>query len=323
MNLRMNTFFAAFAILMLSSKLLAQEQPNLLSNSKVTTIGYWNIGDKSIYHVTESDTKYKANSDKIARQSKVEYDLELKVVDSTEHTYVFEARYLNQKHETNDQELEKILNSLQMESVIRYQTDEFGTFDTILNLTELKDELVQKLKESKTMVAESKDPEMAKTYTTVIDLFIANFSTLEDVEAMYITDIITIHGIYGFELTLSKPIDLEMIFPTIGNLSLTGTGKLTLISINKAKNLAIMNLSSKPNKEELKEFMFSFITVFMMDKTKKINFKEANVNMSNKLKMTMSLSDGWMESVESSQTAIISDSKDKVKKMSSKLFTRK
>ena len=69
--------------------------------------------------------------------------------------------------------------------------------------------------------------------------------------------------------------------------------------------------------------MFSFITVFMMDKTKNINFKEANVNMSNKLKMTMSLSDGWMESVESSQTAIISDSKDKVKKMSSKLFTRK
>src|SRR5688500_11262551 len=134
MNLRLNTFFAVFAILMLSSKLFAQEQPNLLSNSKVTTIGYWNIGDKSIYHVTELDTKYKANSDKIARQSKVEYDLELKVVDSTEHTYVFEARYLNQKHETSDQELEKMLNSLQMENVIRYQTNEFGTFDTILNL---------------------------------------------------------------------------------------------------------------------------------------------------------------------------------------------
>lgn len=317
----MNKLFILLFVLPLS--LIAQQQPNVVSNSKITTFGYWSVGDKSTYHIVESATKYKANSDKIASESKVEYDLELKVVDSTEHTYIFEARYLRENHENEDKELEKILNSLQMESVIRYQTDEFGSFDTILNLPELKEELLQKLEESKKLITDVKDPEMAKAYSGIIDLFIANFSELEDVEALYISDIINIHGLYGFELILSQPVDLEVYFPTIGNVSLTGTGKLTLMGINKPKDLATINLTTKPDKEELKEFMLSFIMVFVMDKTKKIDFNEAKVNMSNKMKLSMRLSDGWMEKIESTQTATISDSKDKVKKVNSKVYTRK
>ncbi len=318
----MHKFFLLF-FLLVTTNLLAQEQPNLISNSKVTTIGYWNVGDKSTYHIVESDTKYKPNSDKIARETKAEYDLELKVIDSSEHLYIFEARYFNQQHESDDAELEKILNSLQMESVIHYQTDEFGMFDTILNLPELKEELLRKLEASKKMVADVQDPEEAKVYASVIDLLITNFSSLEDVEAMFLTDIITIHGLYGFELTLSKPLDLEVTFPTIGDVSLTGTGKLTLMTISKPNDLATISLNSKPNKDELKEAMFAFIMVFMMDKTKKIKFEEAKVAMTNKLRLSMRLSDGWMEKIESTQTATISDEKDKVKKVNSKVYTRK
>lgn len=299
----------------------AQDLPNFKSNSKITTIGYWEKGAKCRYKVTRSETKYKANSDKIAKESSESYNLELKIVDSTEHTYIFEAKYSQEDYKTSDSELEKILNSLATESTIRYQTDEFGSFDTILNLEELKTELIEKLNKSKTLIAEVKDAEMAKIYEMIINAFIANFTKLEDVEALFLTDIITIHSIYGFELTVAKPIDLEMWFPTIGDVSLTGTGKLTLMAINKAADLATISLNSKPNKEELKEYMASFILMFMMEKTKKIDFKEAKVNMSNKMKYKLRLSDGWMTEIESSQTATITDGKDKVKKVSKVVYT--
>lgn len=307
-------------IAFISTFIATAQQPNFKSNSKITTIGYWDQGAKCTYKVTRSEIKYKANSDKIAKESSESYNLELRIVDSTEHTYVFEAKYSQEDYKTSDSELEKILNSLATESTIHYQTDEYGSFDTILNLEELKTELLEKLNKSKELIAEVKDPEMAKIYEMVINAFISNFTSLEDVEALFLTDIITIHSIYGFELTVAKPVDLDMWFPTIGDVSLTGTGKLTLMAINKAADLATISLNSKPNKEELKEYMASFILMFMMEKTKKIDFKEAKVNMSNKMKYKLRLSDGWMTEIESSQIATITDGKDKVKKVSKVVY---
>lgn len=296
------------------------QQPNLRSNSKITTIGYWNNEAKCTYHVTSSEIKYKANSDKIAKESSESYDLDLRIVDSTEHTYIFEAKYSHEDYKASDSELEKILNSLSTESTIRYQTDEFGSFDTILNLEELKMELIEKLNKSKELIGDVKDPDMAKLYAMTIDTFISNYTNLEDVEALFLTDIITIHSIYGLELTLAKPIELDMWFPTIGEVSLTGTGKLTLMAVNKAADQATISLNAKPNQEELKAYMTSFILMFMMEKTKKIDFKVAKVNMTNKMKYKLRLSDGWMIEIESSQIATITDGKDKVKKVSKVVY---
>src|SRR5687768_2802856 len=75
----------------------AQDYPNLVSPTKVTTIGYWNNKQSAKYHVTEKSASYKGKSEKPHRESVSEYDIKLKVTDSTEHAYEFELVYTNYK----------------------------------------------------------------------------------------------------------------------------------------------------------------------------------------------------------------------------------
>lgn len=122
----MKKLFSVITCLIVAFNTFAQEQPNLLSSSKIMTIGYWNIGDKATYHVTKSETTTKIPSTQPAKQKSEEYDLEITVVDSTEHSYVLEMKYL--RGSNTDAEIQDIMNTLQTSTVIRYQTDEMGSY---------------------------------------------------------------------------------------------------------------------------------------------------------------------------------------------------
>lgn len=311
--------FTAFLVVTLN----AQDYPNLLSNTKVTTIGYWKVGQKARYTVTSKDIAYKSNSDKIKKETESKYTIEIKVVDSTATSYDFELRYLDfEVKEDEDKFLSKLTN-LQLESVIKYRTDELGIFDTILNLSELNEELIDKLNQSKTLVAEDAElKERSEFYNMIIDAFIQNFKALENVEAFYLIDILPIHGYYGIEMDLNKAMDLQLEFPTMADVVMTGQAKLTLNAINKPKDECSFFVSGKPNKEELKEYIAAFVMLFALDSGKKIEMQEANVNMNMKIKMKMELSTGWMTKVSESTTTTIKDEKRELKKVSTREFLR-
>ncbi len=308
-------FFALF-----NFSLFCQEYPNLLSPTKISTFAYFKLGDKVRYKITEEATKFKTNSEKILSINSATYFLDLKVVDSTEHTFVFEAKYVAQENKSTDKELEKILSQLQFESVIRYQTDEYGLFDTILNLVELKAELIQKLEKSKELVSKELEANKSETYSLIITNFIKLFENLEDVEAFFLSDLIEIHAIYGLEIQVGKPIDIEVYYPTMGDLSLSGTGKINLSSINKPKDEAKISISTKPNKEELKEYMSTLLLMFTLDGTKRINFSDAKVSMSTKTTCKIRLSDGWIKEIESKSQANVSDAKHEAKRLVKKTY---
>lgn len=298
----------------------SQELPNLLSPTKISTIAYFRNGDKVRYKITEESTKFKTNSDKILSTSTSTCFLDLAVVDSTEHSYVFEAKYVSQEYKSSDGELEKMLNQLQFESVIRYQTDEFGQFDTILNLEELKNQLIDKLEDAKELASKEMEKEKAEVFSLIITAFIDRFEELEDVEALFLTDLIEIHSIYGWQMQIGKPQDVEVYYPTIGDLSLSGTGKINLVSITKPKDEARISISTKPNKDELMEYMSSFLLLFALDGTKRIKFSDAKVSMSTKTTYKMRLSDGWMQEIESKSQTSVSDEKHKAKRLVTKTY---
>lgn len=308
--------------LIITLNLFAQDQPNLLSSTKVTTIGYWNRGDKISYHVTNSNVSTKSGSTQAVKQSSNTYDLEITVVDSTEHAYILEMKCLKGSGEGLEPQLQEIMNAIQTTVVIRYQTDEFGSFVKILNLTELQKDFQKACNEFKKQVASTRKPEEAKAVTATIDALSVQFSKPENIAVIYMSDILAIHAYYGIELILNKPMEVDIEFPCFANINVPGTGKISLSAINKAKDIATFSIISKPNKEELKKYMKLFLNQLFPESKEKIPVDQMSIDFENTERLVIHLSNGWMERIESSQTAIVSDSKEKVKKVSSKLFTR-
>lgn len=316
----MKKLFSVATCIIVALNLHAQEQPNLLSSGKITTIGYWNIGDKAKYHVIKSETTTKASSTQPTKQSSETFDLEITVMDSTEHSYILEMKYLNGSN--GNQEIQEIMNSLQTSTVIRYQTDEFGSYEKILNIAELQKNFNLVFNELKNKMSAKLSPEKMKEFTAMLEALRVQFSKPENIEVLYLQDILGMHAYYGIELNLNKPQEVDLEFPCFGNIIVPGTGKLVLQSINKAKDIAAFSMTSKPNKEELKKYMQVFIGQLFTDSKEKIPMDQMSIDFENKEKFVIHLSDGWMESIETSQTVFVSDSKEKIKKVTSKQFTR-
>jgi hypothetical protein len=156
----------------------------------------------------------------------------------------------------------------------------------------------------------------------VIDVFKKNFEKIENVEALYLTDIIPLHGYYGMEMVVSKPMDLELVFPTVGDIVVTGTGTLTLNAINKPGDECSFSVSGKPNKDELKEYLQSFAMLFMIDSGKKLNIEEVTINLNQKTKMKMELSTGWMTKVTDITTLVLKDNKRELKKVATAEYVK-
>jgi hypothetical protein len=319
----MKSLLSSFLVFFLcaATSIYAQEYPNLISPTKVTTIGYWNNGQSTDYHVKETHASYKGNSEKPFKSTASEYDIELKVTDSTENSYVFEMKYTNYVPDKNAQEFIHKMAELQNDLPIRYRTNEFGQFDTILNLVELQQQLIEKLELSVSYM-DGEEEEMKEIYKMVIANMSEQFQKLESIEALFLTDILMIHGFYGLEMQQGKPIDIELAYPTIGDIVLTGTGKVTLNTINKSKDECIFSTTEKPNREELGQYVGSLALLFMMDSGKKISMEELSITMNTRKKMKMELSSGWMNSVEQTTTTKLTNKKGDQKKVSTQTYTR-
>jgi coenzyme F420-reducing hydrogenase delta subunit len=303
-------------LLSISPFFYSQEYPNLLSSTKITTIGYWNLGQKARYKVKHNTSNFKGDSKKPSSENVCEYQFTIEVVDSTETSYQFELKY--DKFSINGEQPDFLKEIIQMQNsmVIRYQTNELGQFDTILNLVELRQTFSDQLDlirdKFSSLVTEKEEKEI---FIQTFDNFTQRFKELDDVEDMFIEDILYLHGFYGIEMTLSKPLDIELLYSTIGDNVLTGMAKITLNSINKKSDECSFAINGKPNKEELKEYITSIALLFMLENKKKIDFETVSISQNTKTKMVMELSSGWMNNVIEKQTVTIKDKKRDYKKV--------
>ncbi|HLP55221.1 MAG TPA: hypothetical protein VK151_09335 [Fluviicola sp.] len=303
------------------SEVYSQEYPNLVSPTKVTTIGYWYNGQSTDYHVKETHASYKGKSEKPFKSTTSEYDIQLKVTDSTATSYEFEMEYTNYVPDAEAQQFIRKMAELQNNLPIRYRTNELGQFDTILNLEELQQQLIGKLELCVTYIEEEED-EMKEIYKMVISNMSEQFKQLESIEALFLTDILMIHGFYGLEMQQGKPLDIELNYPTIGDIVLTGTGKVNLNAINKSKDECTFSTTEKPDRDELSQYMGSLALLFMMDSGKKISMEELSISMNTRKKMKMELSSGWMNSVEQTTTTKLTNKKGDQKKVTTQTYTR-
>lgn len=294
-----------------------QEYPNLLSPNRVSTVAYYEMGESRQFHIVNSSVKTKNDKKKPERQSITEYDIEITVEEQMDSSYIMQMVYSNFKFPLSktDKDLDNALAELSEGLKIRYSTNELGGFDSIINKQELASNLALQLEEIVELFDDKIEKEEERaSFMSVIDHFSKTLLLPENIDALYAEDILKIHGYYGLEITLGKPIPIELGYSTLNNFVLSGTGTLTLNTINKDADSFSFMTNESPNKDELKSYLKSFFDIFIIENVgEKVNFTTFKFSTKTKSKFTFELSTGWLKSATHSSTNTFTYDKNTMK----------
>lgn len=307
-----------FFLSVLSSQLNAQiVQPNLISKNEISTVAYWSIGDKKSYHLTRTRSNYKNDKKKPEETNTYQFDLQISVLDSTDSSYLMRMTYKNRQTDIDKKPVKNSLKPLE-DYYIDYITDEYGAFDSITNLNQLAELL--KTHFSKTMEGIDADDSTRIMISEITDKMFANMDILS---LFFQEDILLVHAIYGVQLKLEQPIELELEYPPINEVQMLGNGKLTLKTIDKEHDFCRVLMTQRPYKEEINGFLFELVTQFLAVDFSKLDLNDCSFDATSKLNYTMELSSGWMRKVTNKSTITAVVKKKKMKTLVSTVLEEK
>ena len=191
----MNKLLIFGIISLLSSTLFGQIS---VKDSTVQVIGYWEKQEMQSYNISYEKFKIKSK-DTISREL-IKYEVDIKIIDSTETSYTVEWFYKNYSIDTKN-ELVRKLTSIANDISVKIKTDEFGAFIEIVNWEEVRDYLrkvTEKLKD------ELKD---IPNYTKIIANVMSIYSTKESIEANAIKDAIQFYQFHGVKYSLGEELE--------------------------------------------------------------------------------------------------------------------
>lgn len=297
--------------------LYGQEFPNLLAANRVTTVAYYEMGEARTFHVVNSSTKTKNDKSKPEKEEIVEYDIVITVLEQEDSSYIMEMVYSNFTFpETKrDNELNEAIAQVSEGMKIKYTTDELGRYDSIMNKEELAKDLKLQLDEVFSLFDDKFEKEEDKQmFQSMMKYLIEKMTLPENIEGLYAEDILNIHGYYGIELTLGKPLQIELNYSTLNNFVLAGTGTITLNTVNKDADAFTFITSEAPNKEEMNAYIKDLFSFFMMDNQKeKASLSEFKFSSKAKTKFTLELSTGWLKTATHTSTNTFTIGKDTIK----------
>ncbi len=297
--------------------LYGQEFPNLLAANRVTTVAYYEMGEARTFHVVNSSTKTKNDKSKPEEEEQVEYDIVITVLEQEDSSYIMEMVYSNFTFPETKRanELNEAIAQLSEGLKIKYATDELGRYDSIINKAELSKDLKLQIEEVISLFDGTFEKEEEKeVFSATMNYLVDKMILPENIEALYAEDILNIHGYYGIELTVGKPVQIELNYSTLNNFVLAGTGTITLNTINKDADAFTFITSEAPNKEEMKAYIKDLFSFFMLDNMKeKASLSEFKFSSKAKTKFTLELSTGWLKTATHTSTNTFTIGKDTIK----------
>ncbi len=282
----------------------SQTYPNLLSPKEISTIGYWNLGEKVNYTVTKKSERIMGK--RKPKQSEESYSFSLEIIDSTEKAYTFLMKYGSVSSQKGDPIFDQ-LAALKANMELKYTTNELGEFDSLVNSADLRIQLLNKLKTIQLEASSQTDSMKQVIYTTATKQLIDAFKEIENTEALFLADILFLHGYFGISMQLTKSYDVELLYPCLGDFVLTGTGSVTLNTISVNADECMFTVNEKPNPQELVSYVKWISGYFFMEEKKKPLVHNLKINLKTQNKMRMELSSGWMKKVTSVSTTTIKD----------------
>lgn len=324
----MRLLLTSFLLLTVAT-LFAQKIPNLTKNNTVTTFTYWNPGDKHTYHAVQRKSVYKDGKEKPQSELVTEYDISLQVMSATDTSYEVEMLYNHYIFPEAYSDMELDLGKIAENIKVRYLTDEFGGFITILN----KKEIVAVLQKTLDLISQKTTEKLAREKgkksaedMAEFDLKIAGLKrviTSEDnVDAFFSDDILMLHGMYGQELVLSKPLTFDIEYPAMEQFVLKGSGTVTLNEINKTQDFARFDVLQQPDPAEVKEFIRIFLEM-VVPEGEEVKVSDYKFSSKSRLNYSMSLSTGWMQKVTATVTTTVVSPKEEKKSVEKTTFELK
>jgi len=235
-------------ILLLSSPLFGQIS---MKDSTVQVIGYWAKQETQSYDVSYEKFKIK-NNDTISREL-MKYEVDIKIIDSTENSYTIEWFYKNYSIDTEN-ELVRKLTSIANDISVKIKTDEFGAFIEIVNWEDVRDYLSK--------VTESLKDELraVPNYKKIIADVMSMYATKESIEANAIKDAIQFYHFHGVKYTLGDELEGELeTANNYGGKPFETVVRFSLDEINEIDGNSIIRSNYVINSKQLTDATYTYL----------------------------------------------------------------
>ncbi|WP_159023614.1 hypothetical protein [Formosa sp. L2A11] len=244
----MHKFLVFLTLILFSSTLTGQIS---MKDSTVQVIGYWNKLETQSYNISYQKLKIKSN-DTISREL-VTYQVDVKIIDSTENSYTIEWFYKNYNINTENK-LAKKLSKMSNDISVKIKTDQFGTFIEVVNWEDIKTYLTQV---SDTLKVELKDiPNSEK----IIDNVMSLYATKESIEANAIKDALQYYQFNGVKYKLGE--ELQGTIETANNFGgapFQTNVSYSLDKINETEGNAVFRSNQIINSQQLTDETYKYL----------------------------------------------------------------
>ncbi|MEM7161647.1 MAG: hypothetical protein AAF487_04325 [Bacteroidota bacterium] len=285
-------------ILTFSSCVFAQNRKpfNLINESEVTSIAYWNQGESVTYQVNETERILRQKKDKKKEVSEEQnsFHLTLSVLDSTQSSYQMEGFYTDFEFEEEMDEMAEEIIRLTENIPIVYHTDEFGKFDSLYNVKSLQ-------RTTGKMVDEIM--EMAEIDSPFAKLMMKPFTDQllkeENQAALFCSEILSIHLIQGGQWKRSKEYIMDCEFVTMNSYKVEGQAFVELKKIDTKNKLATFKVELLANEEQISRYIQDIFVSMCMDLKQKFDAESFRVKLNEKMTFAIDLETGWPRTINS------------------------
>lgn len=244
----MNKLFAIGIIFLFSTTIFGQIN---VKDSTVQVVAYWSKLDTQSYTISYEKLKVK-NNDTLSREL-MKYEVDIKVVDSTDTSYTIEWFYKNFTIDTEN-ELVKKLTSISNDISVLIKTDELGTFIEVVNWEEVKEYLTKVTDKLKNELKHI--PNYEKIIATVMN----TYSSKESIEANAVKDAIQFYAFHGVKYKLGEELTVKMeLTNNFGGKPFETDLTFSLDEINSEDGNSIIRMEQTVNSEQLTNETYNYL----------------------------------------------------------------
>lgn len=272
---------------------------NAFTDSSATCVAFWKKGETRRYMITKTKEKF-SGAERI-KESEISFEVNLRVIDSTDKGYTLEWKQRNyQSAGINDASL-GMINAVMKDLMLIYTTDELGTFKELVNWKEVRDFWLDKLRLS-----------LNKNDQQVMEMFNkmkAMLEKRENVEVAVIREVQLYHAPYGLEYSLGGEAT-ETVLPNIsGGSPIPAFITLRLDSLDVPGNLCRVSIAQSIDKQKGREVVIELMKKLMPASAADADFEGSiqELLMDDVQEYKFYLSTGWINRICLVRTVRVAD----------------
>jgi len=222
-------------------------------DSTAQIIGYWDKNEKQTYTISENSYQITNATDTTKRQIYT-YNVDVEVIDSSANSYTVKWLYKNFKiKETWNPAMEKLI-SISNNLLVIIKTDEYGTFQEVVNWEEGRDFIKKRVDLLRN------DFKAIPNFNIFLDQLVSLYSTKEAIENSAIEEIQQFYAFHGVKYKLGEEINAKIKIPNnYGGAPFDADLTAELDQINSEDDNVIIRLWQTANSKQVTDATYEFV----------------------------------------------------------------